>query len=333
MSSSRQRSFWSPALALVLLAPAVGELLSSSMPPAEFLNPFGFLLVVVLYGGGAVLIRELTFRWGKGWATLLVLGAAYGIVEEGLLCKSFFDPNWPDLGILGTYGRWAGVNWVWSLFLTIYHATISIATPILLINLIFPEQRSQSWVSRRIFGLLALLLFAEVIFGLLAFGSTPGQPYYPPAILYLLAALLAVILFFVARALPHPLFAPKETRVPRLRWFWLAGFLGIFALFLINMGLPATNVHPLITMLICAALVALVARRLLAMSGNGAAWSDHHRFALAAGALSLFILIAPFQEIDNPDRADNTTGMTLVAIAAVLFLRWVWWKVKAHGEG
>ena len=64
------RRIFGPALMLFVLAPLVGELLSGSMPPVEWLNPVGVVLVLVLYGGGAILIRELTFRWGKGWPTL-----------------------------------------------------------------------------------------------------------------------------------------------------------------------------------------------------------------------------------------------------------------------
>lgn len=32
---------------------------------------------------------------------ILPLGAAYGIIEEGPTAKSFIDPNWIELGILG----------------------------------------------------------------------------------------------------------------------------------------------------------------------------------------------------------------------------------------
>ena len=102
-----------PIIILALLSPAIAELLSGSSPPLEFFNPFGFVLLVGLYGCGVVIVRELSIRWEKGWGSILLLGAAYGIIEEGLAVKSFFDPNWMDLGILGTYGRWIGVNWVW----------------------------------------------------------------------------------------------------------------------------------------------------------------------------------------------------------------------------
>ena len=99
-----------PALVLYLLSPVIGELLSGSAPPVEFFNPFGLIILPALYGSGALLVREITLRWQKRWPTILMLGLAYGIVEEGLMVKSFFDPNWMDLGLLGVYGRWAGVN-------------------------------------------------------------------------------------------------------------------------------------------------------------------------------------------------------------------------------
>jgi hypothetical protein len=112
------RKTLSPALVLFFLAPVIPELLTGSTPLANFLNPFGFALLVGLYGSGAVVARELTYRLGKGWPALLGLGAAYGIIEEGLMVRSFFSPNWPDLGVLAQYGRWAGVNWIWALQLT-----------------------------------------------------------------------------------------------------------------------------------------------------------------------------------------------------------------------
>lgn len=100
----------SPAIVLFFLAPAIGELLSGSAPPAEFFNPIGLLLLSSLYGSGALLARELKLIWKKGYVSLFILGAAYGVIEEGLMVKSFFDPGWMDLGVLGVYGRWLEVN-------------------------------------------------------------------------------------------------------------------------------------------------------------------------------------------------------------------------------
>jgi hypothetical protein len=180
------------------LSPAIGELLSGSAPPVEFFNPFGLIILPALYGSGALLVRELTLRWEKRWPTILVLGLAYGIIEEGLMVKSFFDPNWVDLGLLGVYGRWAGVNWVWSISLMIYHAVISIAIPILLVELLYPERRDEPWLGKRGRVGLSVLLAMTVAFGFLALTT-----YHPPFLTYTLAIILTVILAWIARRLPR----------------------------------------------------------------------------------------------------------------------------------
>ena len=87
---------------LIFLAPFVGEGLSTSTPVIAWIDPLVIILLVFLYGFGALITRELMIRWGKGsegWLTLLLLGAAYGIIEEGLFLMSFFNPYWEDVGI------------------------------------------------------------------------------------------------------------------------------------------------------------------------------------------------------------------------------------------
>ena len=66
---------------------------------------------------------------------------AYGIYEEGVIVRSFFDPAWMNLGVLGIYGRTLGVNWIWSIGLTLFHASIYTSVPILLVELIFPAHK------------------------------------------------------------------------------------------------------------------------------------------------------------------------------------------------
>jgi len=83
-----------PALTLFLLSPIVGELLSGSSPPSEFFQPFGFTIMALLYGGGAILCRELKIKWRKGMGSLVLLGTAYGVIEEGLMVASFQNPGW-----------------------------------------------------------------------------------------------------------------------------------------------------------------------------------------------------------------------------------------------
>lgn len=302
-----------PALFLFFLAPTIGELLSGSAPPVEFFNPLILLILSALYGSGAVLVRELALRWNKRWPTILLLGLAYGIIEEGLLVKSFFDPDWVDLGILGTYGRLAGVNWVWSVSLTLYHATVSIAIPILLTELLYTDRRDEPWIGRRGMIGLSILLAAVVLFGALALA-----PYRPPFIPYLFAIVATIGLYFLAHRKPQR-FAPPDM-APRLRplWIGMIGFFSMAAFFIGGWALPELGIPPVLTIGFLITLAFVILRLLRWASGEGA-WSDVGRLALANGTLTFFILLAFFAE-NNPDRTDNPAGMALVGLAAAVGL-------------
>ena len=46
---------------------------------------FGLFIFVPLYGAPAVLIREVGRRSGNGWWAILLLAAALGVVQAGLI--------------------------------------------------------------------------------------------------------------------------------------------------------------------------------------------------------------------------------------------------------
>lgn len=327
-----------PVITLLLLSPAIGELLSGSSPPAIYFQPFTLITLVALYGSGAVIVRELVRRWHGdvgpsantadrpaadapgAWAAILALGAAYGIYEEGLTVKSFFDPNWMDLGILGVYGRWAGVNWVWSLELIVYHAVFSIALPILLVELMFPARRHQPWLSRR--GLrwfyALIVLDGALIYFIL-------NPYPPPAIPYLAAVGLTVWLVVLARRWakgeeggrdvvegdrPHP----DASHPGRARRFVLIGFAGTVGFFALNWVVPHTGIPAVLTMLLTVGWLALVTRWIGRNPGSRQLW------ALAAGALGFFVALSPVHELDRAARVEDPAGMGLVGVATVALL-------------
>jgi hypothetical protein len=316
----------SPALVLYFLAPAIGELLSGSAPPIEFFNPFGLLILPALYGSGAILVRELALRWDKRWPTILVLGLAYGIVEEGLMVKSFFDPAWPDLGLLGDYGRWAGVNWVWSLFLTIYHAVYSIAIPIFLVELLFSERRDERWIGRRGMITLSLLLLAVVLFGFFFLTE-----YRPPALPYLMALAVTIGLYTIARRMPTHWWTLRTEPSRNPLWFGLIGFTSTTAFFFLHWIFPENGVPVPLTMLAAVSLVWLVFIAVRNISGEGG-WSDEDKLALVSGALTFFILLAPISEF-IASRPDNPAGMTLVGLVALFFLIWLRGRTQRRMRG
>ena len=306
-----------PVWTLFFLAPVIGELVSGSAPPDEFFNPFSMLLLSALYGSGALLARELSLSWGKRWPSIFVLGLAYGIVEEGLMVKSFFDPSWMDLGLLGVYGRALGVNWVWSLFLSIYHAVFSISIPIYLTELIFPAAKDERWLTRRGVWGYALLLTADVLFGFLLLTT-----YRPPFLPYVGAVILVALLGWQAKRMPLRWWTVQKGRVRKTIWFFLTGAVGSFGLFLANWLLPDQGAPVLLTLGVCAALPFAIRTVVRWLSGDGA-WGERQRLALVSGGMSFLIFAALIAEND-PARVDNPVGMGLVGLLTIVTLAVLW---------
>lgn len=116
-----------PAFVLVLMAPLVAELLAGSTPLGQ---PIVLAILLPLYGACALLIRELVRRSGRGWTSILLLGAAYGFIEEGFATQSLFNPTLYHAADRGT--RILGINGVFTTSVIVIHAVWSAAIPILL---------------------------------------------------------------------------------------------------------------------------------------------------------------------------------------------------------
>src|SRR5438128_7502664 len=144
------RRFFSahPLLFLSVLEPHVDSLRCSSQLSWLIANPPLFFLFLVQnlgsYGLAVVLAIEAQIRWRKGWASIILLGSAYGILNEGIGAGTLFNPDSAAFEVLGSYGRWFGVNWVWAVGLVmLVHPLFSVSLPILQHRLALPETRGR----------------------------------------------------------------------------------------------------------------------------------------------------------------------------------------------
>ncbi len=317
-----------PWLALLLLAPAMGELLSGSSPPAEFFQPFGFTIMVALYGCGALVCRELKVRWRKGVGTLVLLGCGYGVLEEALMVASFYNPAWMDLGVLAGFGRLWGVNWVWAVELTIYHALFSVVTPVLLVELAYPSRKSEPWLTDGRLKIVAAVLLLDVVAGFFLFSSMLG--FWPPVAQYLLGVTATLGFIYAANHLPSD-WARRGVRPMRRPAFYTAvGFFTALASALTFGWLPSISdsfIHPLLVCVVGVALVYGVVRYLAGFEWRKAKRS--HLMGLVSGPVLLFILVTPLQELDA-SRPDDTSGMIIVGAAFLLLLTFLWYKIRRN---
>jgi hypothetical protein len=304
-----------PGVVLLALAPVLGELVSGHQSPAEFVNPLSFVVLSLPYGIGALACRELVVRWRRGKPSLLLLGMAYGVYEEGIVVRSFFNPNWQELGALADYGHAAGVNWTWALLLVHFHALISIGASVVLVEILYPGRRGQAWLSSKVFVtcLAGLLLWAPV--------GTLLSSYHPPLGWYGLSWAAVIGLGFLAHRLPTPRLPPVRHKVPDPLVFFLLGLVNMSAFFFIVFLTAESGEPPLAVTVIMLLLLDLgTLWIMLRWSQNGHGWDDRHRLALFAGLLAFFIYFSIDQDIEK------WQGSSLVGLATVVAL-WCEWRV------
>ncbi len=247
------------AVLLSLLSPFLAEILGGSTTPVHVLtNPLSFPLIWMFYGAGVLIVREFWLRWGRNYLSLLILGAAYGIFEEGLVLKSWFNPLWPDLGPLAFYGRVWGINTVWAVWLTIYHSIMSIAAPILILEIVYPELQTDTLMGRKgIIALFAILAIPSFLFYFKLSNYSAPMPQY----------ILSIFLFLLLL-----IFAKKcgcswniKARHP-----FVSGLILATLLFLNFTFLPKLHAPPLLSIIFGILLVALL---YLQMQDEGRYWT------------------------------------------------------------
>lgn len=268
------------ALALLLLAPFTGELLLGNLPADPVQLVFILPQLILLYGGGALLIREVARRLGRGYPTMAMLAVAYGLLEEGIVVGTLFNPDFLGQGLLD-YG-WIpalGTSPVWALYVLGIHTVWSILVPIVLTERLFPAWVRQPWL--RTPGLLATALFYLVGAAVLTFGTV--YTYQSFASLEQVAGVLVLAAMVVLIAVRVPGSRLREGPAPAPSRIALITFLGGSAF----IGVQGVTVHPALTVALM--LIAITVTAALVIRASAAAgWSSRHAVAAAAGAIATY---------------------------------------------
>jgi hypothetical protein len=308
---------------LLLVAPILGELVSGHQTPAEFINPLNFVLTALPYGFGAILCRELKVRWRKGWPTLILLGIAFGLYEEAIVARSFWDPHWSELGALGDYSYWKGVSWTYAEVLIHFHLAISIISSIVLTEIIYSDQREKQWISDRglvICGVgLALWMPALMLL----------HPFVPPVSGFILAWMLIAGLVYIAWRFPIRIFPRHAGKSIHPFWYGVVGAVNMTVVFITvflfpEFQLPWLPEWPF--MFVFVGVVDAFSFWLITRwSGNGTDWDDRHQLALVTGMLSFFITFIAFR-----DFAEGFSGLSLVSVVTTWMLWKLWLRTQAR---
>lgn len=276
------------AFTLVILTPLVAELALGSTPMQM---AWLLLLFVPIYGAGILLIRELVHRAGRGWLSIVVLGVAYEIIEDGIGLQALTSPNIYNAAEWGP--RVFGINTTYWEAQAIYHVIFSAVIPILLTDLIFPSHRHKPYLKKG--GLVVTTIVAVIGVGLLRLSVPPtvDPGYVAPVWASVSSIVLMIILGVVALRLmpPRTDMSPLPGRVPSHWQLVIVGLVGTVVLF--GLVFPVAGAQQpvftqglwaLVPMGVALAL-AILAIVLIRWWTRREEWTDLHALALAGGAL------------------------------------------------
>ena len=303
-----------PAVGLFFLAPLVAEFLLGNLPVT--LLP-ALVLLAPLYGGGALLIREVTRRAGRGVPTMLVLGVGYGLLEEGIATQSLFNPHYVGADLLSVgYVPWLGIAVPWTLFVLTLHAVGSTTVPIVMAELCARE-RTGPWLGRAGLVVTAVLLVVGIV-GNAAF-QMGNDPFRASTAQFVATVVLAALAAVVGLRLPRRADLPGAVPPP-----WAIGLIGLVAGVVAELA-PLSYGGVAVLAALWVGLAALAARWSVR-----AAWTPRHTLAAAAAALVTYAWHAfPETPVVPVPGAVDLIGNAVFALGAVLLIAMAWRRTAA----
>ncbi|HEX2299674.1 MAG TPA: hypothetical protein VHH34_14370 [Pseudonocardiaceae bacterium] len=301
-----------PAVGLFFLAPLIAEFLLGNVSVTAVGSVFA---LAPLYGGGAVLVREVTRRSGRGWPTMLLLSGAYALVEEGLATQTLFNPSYYGLDLLSP-ARIPGLGmsaW-WTLFVLTLHVVWSMGVSIALVEALVPARHREPWLGGPGLGVVGVLYVLGVVS--IAFVTYQSERFVASVPQLAGAVVAVVVLIALAFRIGSPGRAGTAGAVPSP---WLVGTLALLtsSLFL---GLSLVSRGSWLIVAIYLGLYALVSG-LVTTWARRAGWTDVHRLALAGGALMAYAWYGfPATPLVGAGGTVDLIGNTVFATAAIALL-------------
>lgn len=329
---------WLVILVFCVFAGLIAEtFVTTSTSPVDILSrPYIVPFNIVLYGAFDLLAREILVRRRAGLASALLLGAAYGFINEGVAAGTWYVVHPQGYIFIGR------VDWAWALALTIFHAAISVFAPIAFIEIVFPSIRGQPLLRRR--GIVTCIV---LLLGCLAIAILVLAPLPLIVFPYRMAVLAVAILFsLIAWALPSrraniaasapapnpgaPAAAPTMRPLPGLWRLRIAGFLAMFGFFFLTNFVP-TVVGALLPsqprslliaqgvyVVVFLAFSALVFRQGWSWSQR-AGWSPRQNLALLIGGVTFTTLLLNLTEAPM---GEIFSTLPFYALLIALTIRW-----------
>jgi hypothetical protein len=313
-SVKNSKSSWLPAVGLFFVAPLVAEFLLGNL--SLKLLP-ALIVLAPMYGGGALLIREMVRGKQRGWRSILLLGAAYTLIEEGFVTQSLFNPDYLRMHMHLLDHAWIpalGIGAWWTLFMFNVHTFWSIAVSIALVEAVVPARATMPWLGAIGKSVVAVLFLA----GLAAnFHFTINQDhFFASQVQFLSTGVICLLLIVSAFLLPSQ--TPRRASGP-VPHPWLTGAVA-FILGLAVLLIPSGWNWRAVTAMLFVDFLFL--SLMLALSGR-TQWTPLHQLSLAAGGALAYGLHA---FVETPVAGGSgmlaRLGNVLFLVLAVALIAW-----------
>jgi hypothetical protein len=281
-------------LLFLLLAGLIPEtIVTNSTSVAKIAHaPIDLIFIALFYGTADIVIREAIIRRPLGLASKVLLGVAFGFINEGVVAGTWYTVR-PD-----GYVYLNGIDVSWAVSLTIFHLFVSVLLPIYLFDSVAPSVAGVPLLKRR--GIITMTL---IFLGLSALVFL--TPLYRPQRLavFAVALTLAVIALLAPPALRASVPASETRPAPGLWRLRILGFLALLLYFICIYLLPvifaainkrAGGLPALPALLANVILIGLVVWSLALGVGwsRRRGWSSRHSLALISGVLTFSVLFS-----------------------------------------
>ena len=317
----RARPDWAQAAqvgGLLVLAPICAEYLSAyDDSTGHALQLVGNLVVFVpLYGCPALLIRELARRRRLGWIGMVLLGAAFGLLQAGVVDQSVFSTDYRqiegwDASYRATLIAPLGVSAANFVNFVGGHVVFSICAPIALVEGARPDRAGEPWLNRGALAVVAALYVAAsalVLSEHLTTETSHASVLQVTGSLLLVAGLVAAALRLGRRSRPV-----QDRQAPRVRTVFAAAL----GLALVNGLAPET--WPGVALSVASFGAAAAG---LAYLSRSTGWGAGHVAAVVAAPLLVRAVLAftydPLVgEVSEPAKYGHNVVMLLIVLLAV----------------
>lgn len=319
-----------PVVALLLLAPWAAECSWGGFAIDDFLPVI--IALGPMYGGAAILIRETARRLGAGWPTIVLLAAAFGVLQAGLVDQSLFNPGYLDDTQYADTRAAAEASLVPGLGFSLRqafdyvgnHILLTICAPIVFVeSFLGARRRRQPWLGRPGLAVVGVLY---LLGSLLVFTSPEGRKNFLASPVQLSFA-TAVVLALVAVALLPRWRRTRPRRVRRVPHPLWVGLLIVVA----HLFTDPTPGWPGVA--VALALTAALGTVVVYWSGSER-WGQRHVLAAASAnvvsAAAFAYLVPPYSPASPAAALAGDVAVSVVTVALVLG---AWWRLRPATSG